>query len=401
MRNKYMILVGDGMGDYPMPELGGKTPLEVAETPYMDLIASQKIGLVQTIPPGMEPGSDVANLCILGYDPKRYHTGRAPLEAASKGIKLGPKDTAFRMNLVSLEFLPQGRIRMLSHSSGDISSSEAKELVDGLKPLLERDGIRMFLGVAYRHLLIWEDAPPNLPNIPPHDFLGQDVTDFIQDPSSQVLWDLVRSSWEFLRHHPLNKVREFKGALPANSIWLWGQGKAPELMPFHEMWGLDGAVISAVDLVKGIGRQLGLKVVEVPGATGYIDSNFKGKAETAIEALKEVDLVFLHVEAPDEASHGGDLDQKIKAIQIFDTEVVGRIIQGAKDLNPKIMVISDHLTPIVKRTHTSDPTPFAWAQMGSMQEGKKQKFCERAAMASGIFIDKGHELIRDFLESGI
>jgi len=386
------------MGDYPIKELGNKTPLEVADTPNMDLIASHKMGMVQTIPPGMEPGSDVANLCILGYDPKVYHTGRAPLEAASKGITLGPRDTAFRMNLVSLAFIPEGRIRMLSHSSGDISHEEAKELVEGLKTFLERDGIRISLGVAYRHLLIWEDAPPDLPNIPPHDFLGQDVTNFIQDPLSQALWELVKRSWEFLEDHPLNKRRKLRGDLPANSIWLWGQGKAARLAPFYEMFGLKGAVISAVDLVKGIGAQLGFKVINVPGATGYLNSNFKGKAESAIAALKDdVDLVFLHVEAPDEASHAGNLIEKIQAIQVFDKEVVGRIIDGTKDLPAKIMVISDHLTPISRRTHTADPTLFAWAYREELSEGKGKKFCESTAKSSGVFVEKGYELIRVFL----
>ncbi|MFN3535544.1 MAG: 2,3-bisphosphoglycerate-independent phosphoglycerate mutase, partial [Desulfatiglandales bacterium] len=322
MAYKHVILVGDGMADYPISSLGQKTPLEVANTPFMDLIASGEIGLVKTIPEGMEPGSDVANLSILGYDPKRYHTGRAPLEAASKGIRLSPNQTAFRMNLVSLSFGKDNTITMLSHSGGDIGQREALELLHTLQERLSRDGIQIHPGVAYRHLLLWENAPPDLPNIPPHDHLGEDIRKFLEDPAGDPLWELVRSSWEILPDHPVNKRRKESNLLPANSIWLWGQGKAPLLSPFEELFGVKGAVISAVDLVKGLGFSLGLEVIEVPGATGYLDSNFKGKADKAIEALEELDFVFLHVEAPDEASHGGDLEKKIRAIEVFDREVV-------------------------------------------------------------------------------
>lgn len=394
---KYVIMVGDGMGDYPLEELGGRTPLEVANHPHMDLIASHKIGLVRTIPEGMEPGSDVANLSILGYDPKRYHTGRAPIEAASKGIRLSETETAFRMNLVSLAFQPGGKIFMLSHSAGDIGQEEASELVGDLKGFLSRDGIRIHLGVAYRHLLIWDRAPEGLPNIPPHDYLGRDVTGFLEDEKARPLFELVKASWPILEQHPVNRRRREKGLLPANSIWLWGQGRATTLRSFKDSFGLQGAVISAVDLIKGLGAILGLEVIEVPGATGYLDSNFRGKAEAAIAALKELDFVFLHVEAPDEAGHAGEVETKIKAIEVFDKEVVGRVLKGLKAFEDyKVMVISDHLTPISKRTHTPDPTPFAWATKESFQKGVLRPFCEAEAMDSGLRFLEGEELIKAF-----
>lgn len=398
MAYKYAILVGDGMADYPLEELGGKTPLEVAKTPHMDLIAGERIGLVKTIPDGMEAGSDVANLAILGYDPKLYHTGRAPLEAASKGIRLSSKQTAFRMNLVSLAFEENGAIRMLSHSGGDIGQKEALELLETLRANLSKDGIEIYPGVAYRHILIWDEAPHDLPNIPPHDHLGEDIRPFLEDKGSSHLWDMVKCSWRLLKEHPVNQRRKAQGLLPANSIWLWGQGNSPSLSSFEALFGLKGATISAVDLIKGIGAILGLSVIEIPGATGYLDSNFKGKAEALISALRELDFVFLHVEAPDEAGHAGDLDAKIKAIEIFDQEVVGRVLEGLKAFEQyKVMVISDHLTPIGRRTHTPDPTPFAWASKEGLFKGSPGAFSESRAKASGLYFPKGHELIRSFL----
>ncbi len=400
MACKYVILVGDGMGDYPHQSLGNRTPLEVANTPHMDRIAAGNIGLVNTIPKDMDPGSDVANLSILGYDPRLYHPGRAPLEAARYGISLNANDVAFRMNLVCLDFRSQDEIIMVSHSAGDISQKEGESLVEYLRPYLQDEGISIYPGVAYRHLLIWRGGPKGLPNIPPHDFLGRNIAYFLKDNASGLLWEKVRQSWTLLAAHPINQSRILRGLLPANSIWLCGQGNAPRVPRFMELYQKTGAVISAVDLVKGIGAVLGLKVIEVEGATGYLDSNFEGKAQAALEALREVDLVFLHVEAPDEVSHNGDLEKKILAIEVFDSEVVSRVLKGLRDFQEyRVMVISDHLTPIALRTHSPDPTPFAWADRKVLETNISVKFSEERAAQSGLHYFHGHTLMADFLAS--
>ncbi|RLB22387.1 MAG: cofactor-independent phosphoglycerate mutase, partial [Deltaproteobacteria bacterium] len=324
---KYIFLVGDGMGDYPLDELGGKTPLEVANTPNMDRIAACRIGLVKTIPNGMPPGSDVANLSLLGYDPKKYHTGRAPFEAASMGVELGEEDIAFRMNLVTLDFRSDDEIIMVSHSSGDITTEEGKAIVATMRPSIESDGLRIFPGVAYRHLLVWRNGPIDTATIPPHDVLGQNMTEYLKSPENSPISRLIQQSWKLLRDHPVNIARRDKGLLEANSIWPWGQGIPPRLPLFGEKFGLTGGVISAVDLIKGIGITVGLRPVYVEGATGYLDTNYSGKAEAALDMLEEVDFMFVHVEAPDEAGHSGIVEDKIKAIEAFDKEVVGRVLK--------------------------------------------------------------------------
>lgn len=396
---KYVILVGDGMADYPLKELGDKTPLEVSSTPNMDRIASCRIGLVRTIPQGMDPGSDVANLSLMGYDPALYHTGRSPLEAASMGISLKETQVAFRMNLVALDRRPDRKIIMVSHSSGDISTKESAQIIEDLKGALKVPGMSIYPGVAYRHLLVWEEGPEDAPTIPPHDFLDQDISDYLNNSSDNPVPDLIKRSWPLLEGHPVNISRKEAGLNEANSIWLWGQGRAPAIPLFKNLYGLKGGVISAVDLIKGIGIYAGFRPIHVEGATGYLDTNYRGKAHGALNGLRDLDFIFLHVEAPDEASHNGSHEEKIQAIEAFDRDVVGVVLEGLKEFEDyRIMVVSDHFTPIVKKTHTDDPTTFAWASGEELETlSKEVPFTEKAAAESGLMFNNGHELMPAFL----
>jgi len=396
---KYILIVGDGMADYPLPELNGKTPLEVARTPNMDRIAAGRIGMAQTIPEGMEPGSDIANLSLLGYDPSIYHTGRAPFEAGSMGVKLKPSDVAFRMNLVTLDFRSETEIIMVSHSSGDITTQEARMIVESLREQMIIPAARMFPGIAYRHLLVWDEGPENAETIPPHDVLDQNMAPFLNRTDQNPIPVHIRRSWEILQDHPVNMDREKKGLKKANSIWLWGQGKAPELPLFEGKYGLRGGVISAVDLLKGIGFFAGFESIYVEGATGYLDTNYRGKAEGALNALEHLDFMFVHVEAPDEASHNGNTEEKIRAIEAFDEYVVGVVLEGMTQFDDyRILVASDHFTPICKKTHTGEPTPFAWADKKELEsELKGPGFTEESAKRSGLFFEKGHDLMKIFL----
>ncbi len=398
-KEKYVLLIGDGMGDYALEQLGGKSPLEVAHTPNMDRIASGRIGLIRTIPDGMDPGSDVATLSILGYDPKKYHTGRAPLEAASMGVDLADTQVAFRLNLVTLDMRSDQEIYMVSHSSGDITTEEGRAIIKTVKELLVIPGIQIYPGVAYRHLLVWEKGPIEATTIPPHDVVGENMAHYLNSSSDNPIPSLIRRSWDILKNHPVNQSRRDAGLKEANSIWLWGQGKTPALPKFRDRFGLQGGVISAVDLLKGIGACVGFKAIYVEGATGYLDTNYQGKAEAALEALEELDFVFIHVEAPDEAGHNGNVEDKIKAIEDFDEKTVGTLLKGlARFESYRVMVASDHLTPIPKRTHTDEPTLFAWGTREELEKGKASPgFNEKSARKSGLFIEKGHELMPAFL----
>jgi 2,3-bisphosphoglycerate-independent phosphoglycerate mutase len=394
---KYLVLVGDGMGDYPIDALGGKTPLEVAHTPNMDLIASCRIGCVKTIPDGMEPGSDVANLSLMGYDPHLYHTGRSPLEAASMGVKLAKDDVAFRMNLVTINKRSDDEIIMVSHSSGDITTDESTEIVNDLKLILEAKEISIFPGVAYRHLLVWNNGPEKAHTMPPHDVLDQNMAEYLKGNDPVV--KLIRSSWASLESHPVNMKRKNAGLKAANSIWLWGQGKAPAIPTFKELYGLTGGVISAVDLIKGIGKYAGFSSIHVEGSTGYLNTNYKGKAQGALNGLNTMDFVFVHVEAPDEAGHNGNYKEKIEAIERFDKDVVGVALDGLKKFNDyRIMVVSDHYTPIIKKTHTSEPAPFAWATRKELESINQAKgFTEKNAINGNLLMAPGHTLMKHFL----
>ena len=396
---KYILLVGDGMGDYPLPQLNGQTPLEAAHTPNMDRIAACGIGLATTIPDGLEPGSDTANLSLMGYDPATYHTGRGPFEAASMGVRLGENEVAFRMNLVTLERKSDREIIMVSNSAGGITTEEAGVLVEDLKKKMIVPGVHLYPGVAYRHLLVWDGGDEDAETIPPHDVQDQNMASYLNPERQDPIVDITRLSWPFLEGHPINLIRKKKGLLPGNSIWLWGQGKALNVPMFKDKFGLSGGVISAVDLLKGIGVYAGLRTIDVEGATGYLDTNYSGKAEEALKALGELDFMFVHVEAPDEASHEGNISKKIQAIEAFDEKVVGAVLSGMERFEDyRILVAADHFTPISKRTHTNDPTLFAWADKQALAKGKGDvRFTERFARESGVHYEKGHELMPAFL----
>jgi 2,3-bisphosphoglycerate-independent phosphoglycerate mutase len=353
---KYVTLVGDGMADYPLEELGGKTPLQAANIPNLDFLARRgKNGVAKTIPDALPAGSDIANLSILGYDPTRYYTGRGPLEAAGNGVFLSPKDVAFRCNLIT-----EKDGMMADYSAGHISSHESKILIEILERDLSRPGVKFYPGVGYRHLLVLEDLAEHAVCTPPHDVVGRPIEESLPTgEGSELLRELIYASKPILEAHQVNEKRRRLGKNIANMIWLWGQGRKPNMPSFLELYHLAGSVISAVDLIKGIGSYAGLKVISVPGATGYFDTNYAGKAEYALRSLEERDFVFLHVEAPDEAAHAGDLEAKIRAIEDFDEKVVGTLLNGLGSFDEyKILVLPDHFTPIPVKTHTREPVPF-------------------------------------------
>jgi 2,3-bisphosphoglycerate-independent phosphoglycerate mutase len=403
-RMKFVIVVGDGMADYPVESLGGKTPLMAAQTPYMDWMASQgEIGLVRTIPDGFNPGSEIANLSIFGYDPVRYYTGRGPLEAASLGVELKPDDIAFRCNLVTLKF-DGNKILMEDFSAGHITNEEAREVIVDLNRELATHEIRFYAGVSYRHLMVMKDGAAKCSDIekleipPPHDITGKEISPFLPKMKEPVL-TLMKASQRVLKNHPVNHTREAKGLPPANSIWLWGQGRSPRMITLRERFGIDGFVISAVHLIRGIGILAGLKVLEVPGITGFLDTNYDGKGQYALRGLREKDFVYVHVEAPDEAGHMGDLRLKIEAIEAFDEKVVGRILEGMKEFKRyKILVLPDHPTPLSVRTHVADPVPFViYSNVPGAASAHGKAFDEVSATRSGIFIEEGFALIERFL----
>jgi 2,3-bisphosphoglycerate-independent phosphoglycerate mutase len=393
---KYVIMVPDGMADDPIPELDDRTPLEAASTPNMDAMASAgEIGTTKTAPEGMAPGSDVANLSVLGYSPKSMYTGRAPFEAASMGVPLGPDDLAFRLNLVTLE---DNFTVMADHSANHISTEEASSIVATLRPCAEKLGFTLHQGVSYRHLLVWRHGPDGLVTHPPHDFPGSPIDRRL--PSgyrSETLLKLIIASWKALESHPVNLDRKRSGLKPANSVWPWGQGKRPRMAPLTATYGITGSVIAAVDLMKGIGVYAGLTPVDVPGATGYVDTDYQGKVEAALEALRTQDFVFLHVEAPDEASHSGDMNLKIQAIEDFDRQVVGPLLEGLHTQGPwRALLMPDHRTPVKKRTHTADPVPFVIVDSSQWQHRTEEAgaFSESRAEASGNFVPEASDLIK-------
>jgi 2,3-bisphosphoglycerate-independent phosphoglycerate mutase len=392
---KYIVLLGDGMSDEPMDQLGGKTPLQVARTPHMDFMARHgQLGLARTVPEGLPPGSDVANLSVFGYDPRTCYTGRSPLEAASIGVELGPDDVAFRLNFVTLS--PEGgRVYMKDFSAGHITTAEARQLIDALREHLEDDEFQFFPGVGYRHLMIWRNGRDTMKAVPPHDITGKSVTDYLPKGggADRIIY-LMNASQMILHNHPINRKREADDNLPANSIWLWGHGKAPRIGTYRDAYGLTGAVISAVDLIKGIGIYAGLDIIPVEGATGYIDTNYLGKAQAALEALKTRDFVYLHVEAPDEASHSGRLDHKIQAIEDFDTQVVGTVLEGIKEFGEyRILCMPDHPTPVNLMTHTASPVPFI-IYRGRNDDGNGGScYDEAEATATGLTVPDGFRLM--------
>lgn len=393
---KYVILQGDGMPDHKLPELDGKTPLEVARTPNLDMIAkhAQMFGMVKTIPDPLPPGSDVGNLTVLGYDPMVYYTGRSPLEAASIGVNLEQGDVTLRCNLVTLED-ENGSAIMEDYSAGHISSEEASEIISGLQKELDLNSFTLHPGVSYRHLLVWPGGNMSINTTPPHDISGKPVEAYLPSgEGAQKLNELIEKSREILKDHPVNKKRIEEGKNPANSIWLWGQGTAPKMPTFKELYGLTGSVISAVDLVKGIGIYAGLEVINVPGATGYLDTNYEGKVDYALDSLERLDLTMIHIESTDETGHVGKAELKIQAIEDFDGRVVGRVLEGIKRFDEyRILVMSDHPTPIDLRTHVNEPVPFAIYD--SRDQGLKNDsfvYTEDSANESDIFIHDGWKL---------
>lgn len=395
---KYVILIGDGMADEPIDELGGKTPLEFASTPYLDSLAGTgKLGLFQTVPPGMPPGSDVANLSILGYDPRKYYSGRAPLEAASIGVKLSPTDIAFRCNLVTL-IQKDGSFVMDDYSAGHISTDEAKGIIETLDKEFSKEGVRFYTGTSYRHLMV-SKAGGKFKTTPPHDISDKKIDEHLpKGDGADKLLRLMELSRVVLKDHPVNKKRTSAGKKPATSIWLWGQGFAPAMPTIKERFGVEGSIISAVDLMKGIGIYAGLEVLKVPGVTGYIDTNYKGKAEYALKTLETKDFVCVHVEAPDEAGHNGNLKDKLRAIEDFDREIVGPVLAGLEKFGEyRVLAMPDHPTPISIKTHTPDPVPFALCTMGGKRgERGSLKFSEREAGETGLLVEDCKVFLEEF-----
>lgn len=398
---KYIIVLGDGMADEPVAQLEGKTPLEYANTKTMDELAGKsEIGLCHTIPEGMKPGSDTANLAVLGYDPKIYYTGRSPLEALSIGVELKPTDIAIRCNIVTVseEEVPYEQKTILDHSASEISTEDAAVLLDAIKKELSTEEFAYYLGTSYRHLLIWEKGEV-VELTPPHDILGKEIGSYL--PEELKLRAMMEKSYQILNDHPLNKERQKKGLNKANSIWFWGAGTKPSLSSFEEKTGKRGVMISAVDLLKGIAVGASMRVIEVPGADGTLHTNYEGKAMAAVEALTKegYDFAYVHVEAPDEMGHQGNLDHKIQAIESLDNKVI-RVIKEEMEKRQceyRMLVMPDHPTPLCIRTHTSDPVPYLLYD--STKEQKRIGYYnEREAQLSENITKEGYQLIDKLLQ---
>lgn len=399
---KYVVVLYDGMADYPVPALGGKTPMMVAEKPNMDFLAQKsEVGLIRTVAPGLKPGSDVANMSVMGFDPMEFYTGRSPLEAASIGIDMKPDDVSLRTNLVTLseDDLPYEQKTIEDYCADDISTEETTELIKAIQDAFGGGEFDFYPGVSYRHCLIWHGGTTELGSMtPPHDITGKVITEYLSDcPAAQPLIEMMKKSYDILKDHPVNVARKKAGRRPANSIWLWGEGNRPALRPFKEIYGIDGAVVSAVDLIKGIGNCAKMEVAEVPGATGYIDTNFEGKANAALDMLSRNDLVYIHFEAPDECGHRNEPENKVKAIELIDSRVLPILFEGLKKYDDyKIMILPDHPTPIVTRTHASDPVPYLIYHKNKEVKGV-DTINEETAKETGNYIDHGPDVMRHFL----
>jgi 2,3-bisphosphoglycerate-independent phosphoglycerate mutase len=399
---KYVVLLGDGMADYPASMLGGKTPLQCAFTPFLDQIAAEgTLGLVDTIPAGFTPGSDVANLSVLGYDPAQTYTGRGPLEAVSMGIVLGPDDIAYRCNLVTIGQKDTPEAFMDDFTAGHISTKEARDIILFINKQIGSSQFQFYPGVGYRHLFVWRYAASSPVTTPPHDIPGKAIAPYLpHGECADELISIMQKAGEILRSHPINIQRQSLGKKQANSIWLWGQGKKPQVVPLTQKYNLKGGMISAVDLLNGLGVIAGLKVISVEGATGYIDTNYEGKARAALDALRFMDFIFVHLEAPDEMGHEGNAAGKIQAIELFDEKIVGPILNNVGSFGDyRILVLSDHPTPLDIKTHVGDPSPFA--VLSSRKDENKAAglpFNEIAARESSILISPGHLLMEKFIQ---
>jgi 2,3-bisphosphoglycerate-independent phosphoglycerate mutase len=404
---KYIIILIDGMADYRIAELRDKTPLQYAETPVLDSLArSSEMGEVETIPEGMAPGSDTANLSVLGYDPRRYYTGRSSLEAVSLGINLSEDDLVFRCNLVTLSEEDNYAERiMVDHSAGEIPTVQSRALIEYIGCKLQTKEIKFYPGVSYRHIIVWKGGPDKNILTPPHDILDKKITDFLpKGPASNILLDMMINSSGLLKEHTVNKERIKKGLNPANSIWIWGEGRKPALYSFYEKYKLKGSIISAVDLIKGIGILAGLEPVEVEGATGTIHTNFKGKADAAIDQLTGgKDFVYLHLETADECSHQGNVKDKVKSIEIIDREIIKPIKEALdkRSMDYRMMILTDHYTPISLRTHTSEPVPFLIYDSTSPTDSRHKRFDEFSARESGPFFKEGYKLLDHFFKKEV
>ncbi|MCD7872120.1 MAG: cofactor-independent phosphoglycerate mutase [Clostridiales bacterium] len=399
---KYVIVLYDGMADYPVPALGGKTPMMAAVKPNMDYLARRaEVGLVRTVAKGLKPGSDVANMSVMGFDPMKYYTGRSPLEAASIGIDMLPTDVSLRCNLVTLseDDKPYEEKTIVDYCAGDISTPEAKELIEAIEKELGNDTFKFYPGVSYRHCLIWKNGTTQLGSMtPPHDITGKVIAPYLSETeNAAVLIEMMKKSYDILKNHPVNLSRKARGKRPANSIWLWGEGTRPSMRPFEEIYKIKGGVVSAVDLIKGIGRCAGMEVAEVKGATGYIDTDFEGKAKAGLDILKRNDLAYIHFEAPDECGHRNEPENKVRAIELIDEKALPVLFDGLKKYDDyKIMILPDHPTPIVTRTHASDPVPYLIYHKNKEVNGV-ETINEETAKETGNFIDFGPGIMKHFL----
>jgi len=399
---KYVVVLCDGMADYPVPALGGKTPMMVAKKPHIDALAAKaEVGLVRTVAPGLKPGSDVANMSVLGFDPHRFYTGRSPLEAASIGIDMKDSDVSLRTNLVTLSDKgePFADKVIEDYCADDISTEEARQLIEAVQAAFGGGEYDFYTGVSYRHCLIWHGGTTELGNMtPPHDITGKVIGPHLSTAeTARPLLEMMEKSFDLLKNHPVNKARVAAGRRPANCIWLWGEGKRPALQPFEALYGIKGGMVSAVDLLKGIANCAGMEVAEVPGATGYIDTDFEGKAKAALDLLTRNDLVYVHFEAPDECGHRNEPENKVKAIEMIDSRVLPILEEGLEQYEDyKILLLPDHPTPIVTRTHASDPVPYLLYQKSAPKTGV-DTINEETAKATGIYMENGPAMMPHFL----
>ncbi|MCI8342723.1 MAG: cofactor-independent phosphoglycerate mutase [Firmicutes bacterium] len=397
---KYIVMLCDGMAGYPLDSLGGKTTLMKANKPNMDKMAkTSTMGIVKTVPDALPPGSDVANIAAMGFDPTSCYTGRSPLEAVSMGIDMKDSDIAIRCNLVTLsEEENYAEKTMLDYSSQEITTAEAAQLIKAINEAFKTEEIEFFPGISYRHCMIWHNGPSGLILTPPHDISDKKITEYV--PKNEILLELMKKSYNILKDHPVNKERIAKGLNPANSIWLWGDGTKPRIPNFKQSRGLDGSVISAVDLIKGIGISTGFNVVEVEGATGNINTNFHNKGKAAFEELKNgKDYVFIHVEAADECGHRGEAENKIKSIEYIDDQIIGFLAKNLEEAGEDytMLIMPDHPTPISTKTHARDPVPFMIYRSNSPTQGR-DKFDEEEAKLTKIYFNNGIELYKEFLK---
>lgn len=402
---KYVVILGDGMADYPVAELNNKTPLEVAHKPNIDALAEKgELGLVKTVPDHLNPpGSDIANMSVMGYDPDVFYTGRSPLEAVSMGLTLQPEDLAVRCNLVTLSDEPNYEDKtMIDYSSDEITTAESTELINYVQEKLGTDTLHLYPGISYRHCLIYKiPGQVKLFCTPPHDISDKPIKEHLpKAPESAVLLEMMKKSHELLKNHPVNKARVAAGKRPANSLWFWGEGRKPALANFKETYGVKGAVVSAVDLIKGLGYCANMEVIEVPGVTGNINTNFTGKMQATVDFLKNGgDFVYLHMEAPDECGHRHEVENKVKSIEIIDEKVVGPICEALGKIDDfKLLIMPDHPTPLALRTHTHDAVPYLIYDSRKDSGAKGRRYTEGCAKDTDLYRPVGHELMKHFLK---